>query len=272
MISYLFHILFYDPIYNLLVFLVHIIPGGDVGLAVVFITIIIRLLLLPFSLAAAKTQQVMNRLEPKLKEIKEIHKNDKVAQAEKTMALYKEASVNPLSSIITVILQIPILLALYWVFAYEAFPHIDAHILYSFVSTPPMVSMHFLGFINIAGKSVVLAALAGITQYIQATLAFSRVKKPNETKKKSVGPDLSKMMSTQVRFVFPFIIATIAYSTSGAVALYFVTTNIFGAFQELYVRRSLDKKDALENGGKEKISPKDGQTEEKKELNPPQNR
>ncbi|HQU07737.1 MAG: hypothetical protein B7X04_02705 [Parcubacteria group bacterium 21-54-25] len=237
MIAYLFHTFFYNPIYNLLVFLVHLAPGGDVGLAVLIITIFIRLLLLPFSLSAARTQQVIGGLEPKLNEIKELHKNDKAAQAEKTMALYREAQINPFSSIITVVLQIPILLALYLVFRYEAFPNIDTHILYTFVTAPTVVSMKFLGLINIAGKSVILAALAGITQYIQATLALSRVKQP--IKKNGATADFSRMMGTQMRFVFPFIITAIAYSTGGAIALYFVTTNTFGSFQELYVRRSL---------------------------------
>lgn len=245
MITYIFHTLFYNPIYNLLVFLVHIIPTGDVGLAVLVITIIVRLILLPLSLSAARTQQAMGVLEPKLKEIREIHKNDKTKQAEKTMALYREAKVTPFSSIISIVLQIPILLALYFVFLYEAFPVVHTGILYGFIAVPTIVSMKFLGVIDIAGKSLVLAILAGITQYIQATLALSRAKQP-ETKKGKVGSvDFSRMMSTQVRFIFPFIITAIAYSTSGAIALYFFTTNTFGALQELYVKKTLANNSTL---------------------------
>lgn len=241
MIGYIFNTFFYDPIYNLLVFLVHIIPTGDVGLAVLIITIIVRLILLPLSLSAARTQQAMGVLEPKLKEIREIHKNDKTKQAEKTMALYREAKVTPFSSIISIVLQIPILLALYFVFLHEAFPVINTKLLYDFISVPTVVSMKFLGVINIAGKSLILAILAGITQYIQATLALSRTKQPETKKGKKGATDFSRMMNNQVRFIFPFIIAAIAYSTSGAIALYFFTTNTFGAFQELYVKKTLTR-------------------------------
>ncbi len=220
-------------------------PGGDVGLAVLIITVIVRFILLPFSLSATRTQQTMGALEPKLKEIKEIHKNDKTKQAEKTMALYREAKVNPFASIISIILQIPILIALYFVFLHEAFPAIDAKLLYDFVPVPTVVSMKFLGILDIAGKSIVLAALAGITQYAQATLALARAKQPENKKGKGAAMDFSRMMSNQVRFIFPFIIAAIAYSTSGAIALYFVTTNTFGALQELYVRHTLIKKPVL---------------------------
>jgi len=260
MILYLFNSFFYNPIYNLLVFLVHLMPNGDVGLAVLIITIIVRFVLLPFSLSATRTQQTMGALEPQLKEIRKIHKNDKTTQAEKTMALYREAKVNPFASIISVILQIPILIALYFVFLHEAFPTIDAKLLYDFVPIPTIVSMKFLGIIDIAGKSIILAALAGITQYIQATLALARAKQPENKKGKGATMDFSRMMSNQVRFIFPFIIAAIAYSTSGAIALYFVTTNTFGAFQELYVQHTLKKKPVLiEEKKPEKNKPVVGQ-------------
>ncbi len=241
MISSLFHTFFYNPIYNLLVVLVHIIPGGDVGVAVVIITIIIRFLLLPFSLSAARTQHAMSSLNPKLKAIREEHKDDKKKQAEKTVELYREENVNPFSSIITIFLQIPILLALYMVFRYEAFPVIDTHILYSFVSAPQIVTMKFLGLFDVAGKSMLLAIFAGITQYFQATFALERTKSmmPSKTGKSA---DFTKVMAMQMRFVFPFIIGAVAYSTSGAIALYFVATNIFGALQEVYLSHSLGLK------------------------------
>ncbi len=237
MISAFFHAVFYNPIYNALVALVALIPGSDVGIAVILVTIAIRLILLPFSLSAARTQRAMKALEPKLKELKEIHKGDKEKEAMETLALYREAQVNPFASILTVFIQIPVLLALYWVFYYEPFSTINAARLYSFTPVPGSVSLEFLGLISVAGKSIVLAVLAGVTQYIQAHLALSGTMKPSDTQ--GMQRDFQKMMGVQLKYVFPFIIGVISYTTSGAIALYFITTNIAGALQELHIRRKL---------------------------------
>ena len=240
MISTFFHTVFYDPIYNALVALVALVPGSDVGVAVIIITIIIRIVLLPSSLSAARTQRAMKILEPRIKEVKEKHKGDKEKEALETLALYREAQVNPFASILTVFIQIPVLLALYWVFYYEPFSTvsaINAARLYSFTPLPQTVSLEFLGIISVAGKSIVLAILAGVTQYIQAHMALSGTMKPSNDG--SMQGNFQKMMGMQLKYVFPFLIAIISYTTSGAIALYFITTNAAGSLQELYVRRTL---------------------------------
>ncbi len=237
MISSFFHAVFYNPIYNALVALVAIIPGSDVGIAVILVTIVIRLILLPFSLSAARTQRVMKVLEPRIKELKEMHKGNKEKEALETLALYKEAQVNPFASILTVFVQIPVLLALYWVFYYEPFGAINTARLYAFTPIPQAVSLQFLGVISVAGKSIVLATLAGITQFFQAHMALSGTMKPSNAK--GVQNDFQRIMGTQLKYVFPFIIAAISYTTSGAIALYFITTNLAGMAQEWYVRRTI---------------------------------
>ncbi len=242
MISAFFHTVFYDPIYNALVALVALVPGSDVGVAVILVTVLIRLILLPSSLSAARTQRAVRVLEPKLKELKEKHKGNKEKEAIETLALYKEARVNPFASILTVLIQIPVLLALYWVFFYEPFPTVNLERLYAFTPVPHGVSLEFLGLISVAGKSMILAALAGITQYIQARLALAGTMKPSTTG--GMQGDFQKVMGLQLKYVFPFIIAIISYTTSGAIALYFITTNIAGALQELHVRRVLAKEEA----------------------------
>jgi len=237
MISNFFNTAFYDPLYNTLVALVALVPGSDVGVAVILLTIIIRLILLPFSLSAARTQRAMKELEPKLKELKETHKGDKEKEAVETLALYREAKVNPFGSILIALIQIPILLALYWVFTSEPFPAVNLARLYDFTPVPASASLFFLGIISVAGKSMILAVLAGITQFYQAHLALSGTMKPSDTK--GMQGDFQRIIGMQLKYVFPFLIAVISYTTSGAVALYFITTNLAGAVQELYVRRAL---------------------------------
>lgn len=242
MISSFFHTVFYDPIYNALVALIAVVPGSDVGIAVILVTIVIRLILLPFSLSAARTQLAMKALEPKIKELKDRHKGDKEKEALGTLALYKEARVNPFASILTVFIQLPVLLALYWVFYYEPFSTVSAinmARLYAFTPVPTDVSLLFLGVVSVAGKSVVLAFLAGVTQFYQAHLALSGTMKPSDAK--GMQNDFQRVMGMQLKYVFPFIIAVISYTTSGAIALYFITTNIAGALQEIHVRRVLHK-------------------------------
>jgi len=245
-ISTVFHAVFYNPIYNALVALVAFVPGSDVGVAIILLTIVIRLVLLPFSLSAARTQRAMKILEPKIKELKEKHKGDKEKEALETLALYKEAKVNPFASILTVFIQIPVLLALYFVFLYEPFTTINTLRLYPFTPIPGAISLQFLGFIAVMGKSLTLAILAGVTQFMQAHLALSGTMKPSDTATGMQG-DFQRVLSLQLKYVFPFLIATISYTTSGAIALYFITTNLAGSLQEWYVRKTLSsEQDAVQ--------------------------
>lgn len=237
MISAFFHAVFYNPIYNALVALVALVPGSDAGIAIILITIVIRLILLPFSLSAARTQRAMTALGPRIKELKEKHRGDKEKEALETLALYREARVNPFASILTVFIQIPLLLALYWVFQYEPFSTLDTARLYTFTPVPHVVSLQFLGIISVVGKSVVLAVLAGLTQFLQARMALLGTMKPSGSP--GMQGDFQKVMALQLKYVFPFLIGTISYTTSAAVALYFITTNLAGALQEWHVRRML---------------------------------
>ncbi len=235
MISSFFNAAFYNPIYNALVALVALVPGGDVGVAVILLTVVIRLILLPFSLSAARTQRAMKNIEPKIKELKERHKGDKEKEALETLALYREEKVNPFASILTVFIQIPVLLALYWVFYYEPFSTVNTARLYALTPVPSFISLEFLGLISVAGKSITLAVLAGVTQFLQAHMALSGTMKPSDTK--SMQNDFQRVMGLQLKYVFPFLIGIISYTTSGAIALYFITTNLAGSLQEWYVRR-----------------------------------
>ena len=237
MISTLFNAVFYDPIYNALVALVALVPGGDVGVAVILITVIIRLVLLPFSLSAARTQRSMKTLEPKIKALKEKHKGDKEKEALETLALYREERVNPFASMLIVFIQIPILLALYWVFFNEPFSTINTTKLYALTPVPDFVSLEFLGLISVAGKSMILAILAGATQFLQAHMALKGTMKPSPGG--GMQNDFQRVMGLQLKYVFPFLIGAISYTTSGAIALYFITTILAGAVQELYVRHAL---------------------------------
>jgi YidC/Oxa1 family membrane protein insertase len=231
----LFHDYLFTPIYNLLVFLVGIMPGGDVGLAVVLATLIVKIVLMPLSFAALKTQKAMKIMEPELKKVREKYKNDKETQARELFALYKKYDVKPLASFLTMFIQIPILIALYFVFINEALPNVDTSLLYSFVQIPAVISTFFLGIFAITKSSLVLAVFAGITQFAQASVMIV-VPPKKEASGGTMQEEFGRAMALQARYVLPFIMGLVAY-TSGAVALYFITSNLVGVAQELISRQ-----------------------------------
>ncbi|HED05746.1 MAG TPA: YidC/Oxa1 family membrane protein insertase [Ignavibacteria bacterium] len=240
MIANLFNEMFYQPIYNGLVFLIDVIPGADVGIAIIILTITVKFIILPFSHKSVKSQAKMRAIEPEIKEIKEKHSKDKQEQSRKVMELYKKHGVNPFTGCVLVLVQLPIMLALYWVF-FKGLGDINTDIIYSFVSIPEHVNMEFLGLINMLGKSLVLAVLAGITQYYQMRLSMPPIQaqKNDLNKKKDISfkDEFVKNMNTQMRYVLPVFIFFIAYTISSAVALYWVVNNLFSIIHELIVRR-----------------------------------
>lgn len=234
-----FHATLYVPIYNLLVLLVDKVPGGDIGLAVVLVTIIIRLIIMPLSFAAQKTARAMKAVEPEMKKIRDELKDNKEEQARAMMAIYKKYGINPFASILTILIQLPIVITLYWVFHNKTLLTVDTSLLYSFVPVPAVVSPLFLGVILITGTSLVLAAATALTQFLLALYAIPAA--PTVKEDKSMQADISRAMTMQMRYVFPVIMAAISY-TSGAIAVYFITSNLFGIIQEYFVRKSMDKK------------------------------
>lgn len=238
----IWHGLFFDPIYNALVFLIDVVPGGDVGLAIVLLTIVVKLILLPLSLKAAKTQYVMRTIEPRVRELRDRYKDNREMLARKTMDLYRDAGVNPFASILLVIIQIPIIIALYLaVFSGGGIrlPEINTGLLYSFVPSPDSASMLFLGILDIAGRSLPLALLAGVTQFIHTHLSLPPSKPKQDGEKPSFKDDFARSMQIQMRYVLPIIIFFIAYTISAAIALYFVVSNLVSIGQEFVVRRQV---------------------------------
>jgi len=232
--SFLYHTIFFNPLYNALIFLFSVVPLIDAGLAVVVLTIVVRLIIYPLSRKAVLTQVRMAELAPELAQIKEKFKDNAEEQARRTLALYKEKSVNPFSGILVIIIQLPIIIALYRIFLH--FPQVDSTVLYAFVHAPEYINPTFLGAIDITGKSVVLALLAAASTFIQISISTRGQSKPTGN---SFGDNLTRSMQSQMKYFFPLIVFFISYSISGVIALYWLTTNLFSAGQELYIRKNI---------------------------------
>ena len=235
--SAFYHLIFFDPLYNALILLFWVLPWADAGLVVVILTIIVRFIIYPLSRKAILTQVKMAEVAPDLQKIKEKYSN-KEEQARKTLELYREKGVNPFSGIFVIIIQIPIILALYQIFLHAGFPQIDSSILYSFIKAPEHINATFLGLIDITQKSAVLALCAALTTFIQLKISLSGQKAP---KGNSFGDNLTRSMQVQMKYFFPLLVFFISYKISGVIALYWLTTNLFTIGQELFVRRRLTK-------------------------------
>ncbi len=240
MIHSIWMILCYQPLYNALLFFISIIPGGDIGIAIILLTILVKLVLFPLAQKAINTQMKMQAIESKIKDIKEKFK-DKTEQTKQTLLLYKENNVNPFSSFLLLFIQIPIIIALYWVFL-KGFGSSAPVPPYSFLHIPDHFNIKFLGFIDMTEKNIYLAIIAGITQFIQGKFAIGRQAKPVGTDMKS---EFARSMQSQTLYFLPIMITFFAWKVSAAVALYWITSNIFIVGQEIYTARKIRKEKGL---------------------------
>ncbi len=238
--SHLFNTLISTPFYNGFVSLMDLLPFFDEGVIIIIFTIIVKIILLPLSIKASKSQIEMKGIEKDLNLIKEKYKDNKEEQSKKTMDFYKEKGINPFSGFFILILQLPILIGLYRVFLKSGLPDVNSSLLYPFVHAPDpnTVNMVFLNIVNISDKSLFLAILAGITAYFQISLANSSQAPAGEGQTQN---EIAKAMAMQMKYFFPLLIGFISYTISSAVALYIVTSNIFAIAQEYYIKRKYHK-------------------------------
>lgn len=234
---YLWNLLFYKPLYNALVYLVDVLPQHSLFLAVIILTIVVRIIISPLSYKAIKTQIKTKRLQPKLNEIKKTI-TDKQEQARKTLELYHEEGINPFSSFLLILVQMPIILALYWVFR-DGGVEINPDILYSFVPTPESVSLTSFG-VDLTKKSIILALLTGITQFIHISLSSS-FKSMNSGTPQTQQEEMMAMVGKSMKFTMPIMITFFAYVIGAPVALYWVTSNIFMIIQEKIIQKKIKK-------------------------------
>lgn len=232
MISSLFHTLVYVPLYNGLVFLVGVVPSHDMGLAVVALTVVVRVVLYPVSRRAVLSQIAMKKLAPEAEELKKKYKKNSPEQNAAIWALYRERGVHPLAGIGLLFLQLPVLFGLYWVFLRGGFPQVDPSLLYAFVHAPSSVSMEFLGFVDMGAKhNIPLALLVAATQFVYTRLSMGpRAARGNI--EASFSDDMARSFDLQARYIFPLTFAVIAYFVAAAVPLYWFTSNLFMIAQE----------------------------------------
>lgn len=226
------HTTVYVPLYNALVFLIDIIPGHDVGLAVIALTILVRIVLIPLSKKAVESQLAMKKVGPEVDLLKKKYKSDKAEQGKAIMALYKERGVSISAGFWLLALQMPVLIALYYVFAQSGLPKVDETLLYAFVHAPEAVNMFFLGFVDMgAAHNILLSVLVAVSQFLSTRLSMGK-KQSDSPVEASLSSDMARSFDVQARYVMPLMFGGIAYILPAAAPLYYLTQNIFMIGQE----------------------------------------
>jgi len=227
-----FHIILWRPLFNVLILLCYYLPGNNLGLSIIFLTLMIRLILYPLQAKASKSQLALQALQPKMKAIQKQHKGDREGQAKAMMELYKTEDINPFFSFLVMLIQFPILIVLYRLF-WNGIQEENFVYLYNFVQRPEIINPIFLG-LNLDEPSRILAVVVGIVFFIQTKLSIP--KKDNqqqETKKSAFG----EMFQKQMLYLFPIFIVFILFRLPSALGLYLLVGGIFMAVQQYFAKK-----------------------------------
>jgi YidC/Oxa1 family membrane protein insertase len=230
----IFNEVLYRPLFNILVWFYNVIPGHDLGVSIIVLTFLIRLIFYPLSKKAIQSQKAIAKIQPEIKKIQKKYKDKKEEQAKMMMEIYKKHKINPASGCLPILMQLPILIALYRVFFTGLDPQ-KLNGLYGFISRPESLDPMFLNIINLSQASIGLAILAGVLQFIQSKMIMP--KKIAGQKKMKIGSlDFSSLMSQQMTYFMPLITVFIAWRLPAALPLYWIVITLFGIFQQYFTR------------------------------------
>lgn len=231
-----------QPIYNVFIYLVGVMPGGDVGLAIIAVTISIRALFYPAFASSIRTQMGMQAIQGEVDEINKTYKDNAEERAKRTMALFKENKVKPFSGFLALLVQIPVFIALYYAFFHEGLPKVATNMLYSFVHVPDVINTTFLGLVNLlSSHNIFLALLVGGLQYSIVYFSLARTKAATKVPRAPEKEIAQKMQQQMMLYFLPALMVVMTYSFPAAVGLYFATTNLISLGQEFLIRKQMQK-------------------------------
>jgi YidC/Oxa1 family membrane protein insertase len=272
----IFELIVVQPIFNLLLFIYSVLPGADFGIAIIIFTIIIRFALWPMVVRQLHQVKAMRKLQPELKRIKAASKGNRQAESMQMLELYKQHGVKPFRSILMLLIQLPIFIALFQVIQIFT-THRDqiAEFTYGFMQNlqpvrdllvdPNNFNEMFLGFVDLTshaigpnGINLFLILLAGIAAYTQYIISKQTSPTTGSTKRlrdvlaeagEGKQPDQAElnavMMGKMVKFL-PIMMFVIMVTLPGALALYYVTSNIFAAIQQHFLlKRDAEEMDQI---------------------------
>lgn len=300
----IFELFIVQPIFNLLLFIYSIVPFADFGIAIIIFTIIIRFAMWPLVVKQLHQVKAMRKLQPELARIKKATKGNRQLESMQMLELYKKHEVKPFRSILMLLIQLPIFIALFQVIQIFT-THRDAieKFTYGFMdvfkpvqdllTNPDNFNEKFLGVIDLtqhaispAGISTFLIVLAGIAAYTQYVI--SKQTSPTTSSKRlrdvlaeageGKEPDqaeLNAVITAKMMKFLPFMMFFIMLSLPGALALYYVVSNVFAAIQQHYLlKRDVEEMDKLadqqaKTNGKKATAKARAREAREAELTPP---
>jgi len=228
-----FTVVFYQPVLNLLVFLYNTVSFQDLGVAIVLMTAIIKLVFWPLGRSAIKSQKALQDLQPKMEALKKQYGDDKAGLSKATMDLYKDNNVNPFSSCLPLLIQLPFLFAVYRVFINGLHSKLD--LVYPFLARPEVINTVSMGFLDLSKPNIILAILAGLTQFWQGKMLSTA--KPAVTTPGSKDEGMAAIMNKQMLYFMPAITIFIGWSLPGGLTLYWFVLTLFTVIQQLITFR-----------------------------------
>jgi len=261
----IFETLIVQPIFNLLVGLYSIIPGGDFGVSLIIFTILIRFALWPLVVRQLHQTKAMRKLQPELAKIKKASKGNRQLESMQMLELYKKHDVKPFRSILTLLIQLPIFIALYQViqiftshrdqiakFTYDFLENVGP--IKALIEHPEQFNEKLLGLVDLTAHAIggpggfnifliILAIIAAGTQYIisrqtsptTSTKRFRDVMAEAAEGKPADQGELNAVMMSKMIKILPFFMLFIMLGLPGALALYYATSNIFAAIQQHFI-------------------------------------
>jgi len=237
--GHLFTVIFYQPIFNLLIGLYNVIPGRDMGIAIIVLTIIIKFVFLPLSKKAIESQKELQDLQPKIEELKKQYAGKKEEMGRAMLKLYQEHKVNPFSSCLPILVQLPFLIAVYRVFS-NGLANKSMELLYPFVQRPETIQVVSLGFLDLSKPNWVLAVLAGLAQFWQTKMMLS--KRPAVKGPGTGDEDMAAIMNKQMMYMMPALTVFIGISLPGGLTLYWFITTVLTALQQIFIFSKIKSK------------------------------
>lgn len=250
MVGGFFYTILYQPLFNALILLYEFLPGRDLGLAIILLTVLVRLALSPLLTRQIRSQKKLAALQKDVGEIRKATK-DRAEQSQRMLALYKHHGVSPVSGCLPVLVQLPVLWAMYAVLREGVRPEaLDA--LYTFVPRPatiepvmfqllhlqePALQRGEAGFL-IAWPAVALALLTGIVSYWQARLTPG-------TQKHTLAEDttpterMAHQMNQQMLVLMPLMTTYFALVFPAGLALYWFVTTLVSVLQQRILLKRL---------------------------------
>lgn len=224
-----FNIILYQPMLNVLILLYLFVK--DFGVAVILLTIIVKILLHPLNRKAIESQKKMLEIQPKIKEIQEKYKDDQQRMAIEVMSLYKLHKFNPFGGIGILFIQLPIIWALFQVFLVGfSIEKIQAS-LYPFVSIASSINPVLFSVVDLSQPNIPLTILTALVQYFQVkTSAPAKNKKDENEPKKE--PEIQDIMQKQMLFLIPGITFFVLFGLPSAIALYWMVSSLLTVYEQ----------------------------------------